>query len=77
VIDVAGAGCDSEYVVTDNGLKVLAVVPETDEVSRVDAAGWRLSVDVEDAAVAVVSLDVLNWDDAGRENQLRSTKMND
>jgi hypothetical protein len=68
VID-AGAGCGSEYVVMDNDWKELAEAPETDEASRVDAAAAesRQSVGAEDAVVAVVSLAVLDGDDAGTE----------
>lgn len=44
-----------------------AVVPETDEVNQVDAAGSRLSEGVASVvvAVAVVSLAVRDGDDAG------------
>lgn len=63
-IDAAGAGYDLGYVVTDNDWMAPAVVLETDEVSWADAAGSRPSVDVEGAVVAVVSLAVVNGDDA-------------
>jgi hypothetical protein len=48
---------------------VPAVVPATDEESRVDAVESRLSVDVGDAVVAVVSLAVQNGDDACRKRR--------
>lgn len=41
------------------------VVPETDEVNRVDAAESHLSESAANAAVAVVSLAVRDGDDAG------------
>ena len=46
---------------------VLVEVLETDEENQVDAVGSRLSVDVANAVVAVVSLAVRDGDDAGTE----------
>jgi len=49
-------------------------VPETDEVSRVDAVESHFGVDVEDAVVAVVSLAERDGDDARRNSELKTSQ---